>query len=165
MLCQDCHKNEATIPFTQIVDGKKTVHHLCASCAEKRSGGSESVTVTLSSFLAEDGDEEEEAEGPDLTCASCGLTYVEFKKTGRFGCDRCYAAFGSELDDVFKRLHGADRHAEEAAPPAVVEDSGEDLEGLRQALKEAVTQEHFEEAARLRDRIAAVQARGAGVKT
>ncbi|MSS72801.1 MAG: hypothetical protein EXS64_15105 [Candidatus Latescibacteria bacterium] len=165
MLCQDCHKQEATVPFIQIVDGKKTVQHLCASCAEKRSGGSESVTVTLSSFLEEDGDEKEEDEGPDLTCAFCGLTYAEFKKTGRFGCDGCYVAFESELDEVFKRLHGANRHTGEVPAPSVAEDSAEDLEGLRQALRDAVAKEHFEEAARLRDRIAAVQARDAEVKT
>lgn len=158
MLCQDCHTNEATVPFIQIVDGKKTVHHLCASCAEKRSGGSESVTVTLSGFLAE-GEGEEEPEAPDLTCAFCGLTYAEFKKTGRFGCDGCYVAFEPELDEVFKRIHGANRHAGAVCAPAVAEDSAEDLEGLRQALREAVSKENFEEAAGLRDRIAAVQAR------
>jgi protein arginine kinase activator len=155
MLCQDCQENEATVPFIQIVDGKKTVHHLCVSCAEKRSGGGGSVTVTLSGILAEDEDPEE-AEAPDLTCAFCGLTYAEFKKAGRFGCDGCFVAFGSELDEVFKRIHGASRHAEAVAG---------DLEDLRKALQKAVASENFEEAARLRDRIAAARARGAGVKT
>lgn len=164
MLCQDCHTNEATVPFIQMVDGKKTVCHLCVSCAEKRSGGGGSVTVTLSGFLAAGGEGEEEPEVPDLTCAFCGLTYAEFKKAGRFGCDGCYVAFGPELDEVFKRIHGANRHVGAASGPAVAEESAEDLEGLRRALQEAVTKENFEEAARLRDRIKAVKGRGAGVK-
>ena len=161
MLCQDCQKNEASVPFIQIVDGKKTIHHLCPACAEKRSGGG-NVTVTLNGFIADPGGEED-AQVPDLTCAFCGLTYAEFKKTGRFGCDGCYVAFGSELDDVFKRIHGANRHVGTMSAPMSPEDSPEDLEGLQRALREAVAGERFEEAARLRDRIAAVKARGARV--
>ena len=165
MLCQDCQTNEATIPFIQIVEGKKTVHHLCASCAEKRSGGGGSVTVTLSGLLSEDEDGED-AGVPDLTCAFCGLTYAEFKKAGRFGCDGCYVAFGSEMDEVLKRIHGTNRHAGGVAAPGMTEGVAEDLEGLRKALQTAVASENFEEAARLRDRIAAARARaGAGIKT
>ena len=165
MICQDCNKNEASVPFIQIVDGKKAVHHLCVACAEKRSGGVEGVAVTLTGLLADDGGDGGAAV-PDLTCAFCGLTYAEFKKIGRFGCDGCYVAFGSELDDVFKRIHGVTRHIDLPSTPAVVEDSAEDLESLRRALQEAVAGEKFEEAARLRDRIAALKARlGAGIKT
>lgn len=161
MLCQDCHTNEATVPFVQIVEGKKTVHHLCVSCADKRSGGG-GVTVTLSGLLS--GGAGEEVEVPDLTCAFCGLTYAEFKKVGRFGCDGCYVAFGPELDEVFKRIHGANRHVGAASGPAAAAEGAEDLEALCRALQEAVTKEDFEEAARLRDRIRAIRVRGEGVR-
>ena len=36
MLCQNCHKNEATVHLTQIVDGKVAKFHLCEACAEKK---------------------------------------------------------------------------------------------------------------------------------
>ena len=163
MLCEDCKTNEATVPFIQIVDNKKTVHHLCAACAEKRSGGATSVTVTLSGVVASEEEEEQEAPVPDLTCAFCGMTYAEFKKAGRFGCDGCYLAFGSELEAMFKRIHGATRHAGGVSAPAAPEDSAEDIEALLEALRKAVAEERFEEAARLRDRVTAARARGTGV--
>jgi len=35
MICDECHINPATVHVTRIVNGKKVVRHLCASCAEK----------------------------------------------------------------------------------------------------------------------------------
>ncbi len=159
MLCEDCKTNEATVPFIQIVGHQKTVHHLCAACAEKRSGGATSVTVTLSGVAAPEEEEEVVETVPDLVCAFCGMTCAEFKKAGRFGCDGCYVAFGSELEAMFKRIHGATRHAGGGSAPVVAEDGAEDIEALREALRKAVAEERFEEAARLRDRVTAARAR------
>ena len=36
MLCQNCHKNEATIHVQQIVDGKIQAFHLCEECAAEK---------------------------------------------------------------------------------------------------------------------------------
>lgn len=35
MLCDECHVNPATIHVTRIINGKKSVKHLCAECAAK----------------------------------------------------------------------------------------------------------------------------------
>ena len=35
LICDECHLNPATVHVTRIVNGKKVVRHLCASCAEK----------------------------------------------------------------------------------------------------------------------------------
>ena len=156
MVCQDCKKNPASVPFIQILDGEKTVHHLCIECAEKRSGGSEGVTVTLSSLLAQN--ENEEIEVPSLTCSSCGLTFAEFKKTGQFGCDGCYLAFESELDRVFKRIHGVERQSDHGSVPNA-DLNRERIEILQGDLKKAVAEENFEEAAKLRDQIALIKER------
>jgi protein arginine kinase activator len=37
MLCNNCHKNEATIHIQEVMDGKKKAIHLCASCAAEKS--------------------------------------------------------------------------------------------------------------------------------
>lgn len=34
-ICDECHVNPSTVHVTRIVNGKKVVRHLCASCAEK----------------------------------------------------------------------------------------------------------------------------------
>ena len=36
MLCQNCHKNEATVHIQKIVDGQVTSFHLCEACAAKK---------------------------------------------------------------------------------------------------------------------------------
>jgi len=33
--CDECHLNSATVHVTRVVNGKKVIRHLCASCAEK----------------------------------------------------------------------------------------------------------------------------------
>ena len=33
MLCDHCHKNEATIHMTNIINNQKTEQHLCSACA------------------------------------------------------------------------------------------------------------------------------------
>lgn len=35
IICDECHLNPASVHVTRIVNGKKVVRHLCASCAEK----------------------------------------------------------------------------------------------------------------------------------
>jgi protein arginine kinase activator len=34
MLCSECGKNEATVHYTHIINGKKTEKHLCEQCAK-----------------------------------------------------------------------------------------------------------------------------------
>ena len=35
MICDHCHKNEATIHMTNIVNNQKTEQHLCGTCASR----------------------------------------------------------------------------------------------------------------------------------
>lgn len=35
MLCERCHKNQATAVLTQTLNGRTTTEHLCAECAYK----------------------------------------------------------------------------------------------------------------------------------
>ncbi len=139
----------------------------------------------------------EERKGPSNECPRCGMTYERFRKHGRFGCSDCYAAFSSELERLFKRIHGSRRHAGKAPPeqgvPRVEQAPGEQAPGeqvpgeqvlyadpsevapqpagavkttalsgsavdeLRHELELAVTDEDYERAAELRDRIAQLE--------
>ncbi len=38
MICESCHKVNATVFITQIVNGKKVEMHLCSSCARELEG-------------------------------------------------------------------------------------------------------------------------------
>ena len=149
MECQDCSQEEASVVFTQVVDKEKFVFHLCKSCAAKRSGEVSTETVAVSTFTFPP----ETGNTVSLVCPTCKTTFDEFRKSGRFGCMDCYEAFESELLAVFRQIHGLDNHKADAT----TEEEGlqeRKLSVLQEQLDQAVSEEAFEEAARLRDQIA-----------
>ena len=94
-----------------------------------------------------------EEENP-LRCDVCGETYQEFQKTGRLGCAHCYAAFGEQLEKTLKSIHGHAHHVGKVPPYLEGEVRTErELDELRRQMDQAVQDEEFEQAARLRDRI------------
>ncbi|MCD6308751.1 MAG: UvrB/UvrC motif-containing protein [Candidatus Latescibacteria bacterium] len=166
MKCQICHKNDAKIVFTQIVNNEKVVLHICPECARKKGLSIEidispPVSASVEKLLKgfdKTVEEREEEEIPDLVCDNCGLTFREFKKSGLFGCDRCHEAFGDYMKDILTEIHGIDIH--EAEPPPAgheVVEIRHELKDLRAKLKHSVEMENYELAAELRDRISELQ--------
>jgi protein arginine kinase activator len=92
-----------------------------------------------------------------IKCPSCGFTYQDFKKVGRFGCGECYEAFKKQLDPLLKRIHGSNRHVGKVpltAGKAVKETTVlQSIKELKAQLEKAVQSEEFETAAKLRDKI------------
>jgi protein arginine kinase activator len=174
MKCEICHKRDATTAYTHIVDDIKKTLLLCADCIPEEKVDSKQG-MSADSVAA---GEQVEQEVPTLIkkvkvefsaappaeglvageCAGCGMTYEQFKKAGRLGCHRCYEAFGSQLERLLKRIHGADKHCGkgriELRELLLSED---DLKQLEQELKEAVQREDFERAAQVRDQIRSME--------
>jgi len=166
MLCDICAKNQATVHLTEIVDGQITELHLCERCAKEKSSQMEQQ-FGLSDLLAglvDFGKNIEEKEDLKLKCPNCKLTYREFKKIGRLGCSECYATFSKYLEFLLKSIHGANQHVgkipgcpplaktKEKAKTQVLE-AEDRLDELKDKLSQAIAQEAFEEAAKLRDSI------------
>lgn len=158
MLCDICKKNEATVHLTEIVNDKITKLHLCEGCARDK-GAEMEEHFGLSDLLAGLSDlgatiEPEVMEA--VRCPSCGLTYNDFKKFGRFGCSECYEALKSQIAPLLKRIHGSERHVGKV-PLMLGKGVGvkdmRTLQELRAKMEKAIQQEEFEEAARLRDKI------------
>lgn len=40
----------------------------------------------------------------DKTCSKCGCTWVQFTRTGLFGCSNCYDEFARELMPTLKKI-------------------------------------------------------------
>jgi protein arginine kinase activator len=160
MTCQDCDKNKATVSYTQIINNKKTVLHLCKACADKRGFSPEieekgTQGVSVQDFLSQIAGSKD-AEAEKEVCAGCGITYAEFKRKGRLGCSRCYESFKEKLQDVLRKIHGNAEHVGKVPGVPVKIKPREpvlSLDKLKSELKEAVKKEEFELAARLRDRI------------
>lgn len=168
MLCDVCKKKEAKIYYTEIINGKKTEQHLCEDCATEHStfkaiSALSNQEVSLGGMLFGllgnlNKTEEVEVSSEAPSCKTCGLTYEEFLKNGKFGCPNCYQNFGKVLNKNLRSIHGADMHTGKK-PVGYISEAKRlvnqlpELEKLSIQLQQAVEQEQYEEAAKLRDRI------------
>jgi len=155
MFCEVCKKKEATVHLTEIINDKVTKLNLCEGCAKSK-GTEMEEHFGLNDLLAGLADlgatTEPELLQTSAKCPSCGFTYQDFKKVGRFGCGDCYEAFKKQLGPLLKRIHGADRHTGKI--PLMVGKTVKDtrnLQDLKAKMENAIQTEDFEEAARLRD--------------
>ena len=93
---------------------------------------------------------------PGLICPHCGMTWEEFRRGGMLGCPLDYSLFESMLATVLDGLHeGRTHHIGKV--PAAVQAGQAVLQArtlrLQTRLAEALAQEKYEEAARLRDEL------------
>ncbi|NLP45984.1 MAG: hypothetical protein GX347_02930 [Epulopiscium sp.] len=93
-----------------------------------------------------------------LQCPSCKMTYDEFKKTGKLGCENCYQVFEHYLYSLIKRMHGNTNHTGKLPQRAATDLKLErKIRELKKELKTAIEEEAYEKAAQLRDQIRALE--------
>jgi protein arginine kinase activator len=157
MLCELCKQTQATVHLTEIINDQMSELHLCETCANQKGAQVESHfgLSDLLSGLADFGKTQEPEEAGGKACASCGMTYDDFRKAGRLGCAECYTTFKRSLASLLKRIHGSPIHVGKSPvrllKPAKATKT--DVLELRRKLERAIEEEAFEEAARLRDQI------------
>lgn len=154
MKCKLCGK-PATVHLTDLVKGHKRETHLCKDCAEqqqlvKHTGFN--LPAFLQTLIGQHvGPQTDELSR--LKCPSCGIKYMEFRAQGRLGCPHDYQVFRTALEPLLLRIHRAAQHVGKA-PQHRGGGSGKRLAesvALHQRLQEAVDNERYEEAARIRD--------------
>lgn len=180
MLCENCGNNEATVRYTQIINGVKKQMNLCHECAE--SLGIDNISfnmpIQFSNFLGDMFDDGMNDFLPSLIkqdtllCDKCKMSYEDFIETGKFGCDECYNTFSNKVDALLKNIHGVNRHVgrngrlvlnrqkdrpTEEITKEQVNISDNSIEGkllkLKEKLKNEVKEERYEDAAKTRDEI------------
>lgn len=158
MLCNECGKNEARVHVTHVINGKKTESHLCEECAKTNQ------TFLNSNFSMENLFSEMLNNAFNTTtylpkgCSKCGMTFEEFRNTGKFGCTDCINTFKPRLMPVVKSIQGHDAHTGKIPKRA----GGDyriqkDIEKLKAQLKHAIESEEYEQAAQLRDKIREIE--------
>ncbi len=182
MLCDNCGKREANVRYSENINGKVRELNLCEECSQKLGIGHMdfSMPMDFSNFF---GDFMEEFAKPEwmpllnevktLTCDNCGYTFDDIVNTGKLGCGNCYDVFEAKLDPIIKKIQGANRHVgrigkiidnnidkkvnknEETVKENTVKTNKAEnnLEELQRSLKEAIKEERYEDAAKLRDEI------------
>lgn len=156
MTCQHCAK-PASVHLTERRKGERREIHLCASCARKaglalpESPPNLALDAVVQDLIVANVGELV-GELAQIVCPACGLKYMEFRASGRFGCPEDYRVFAVGLSGILSRYHGASRHVGKS--PRRRARASERLR-LRAQLKAAVAREDYEEAARLRDELKA----------
>ncbi len=183
MKCHHCRKNEATVHLVDTAEGRPREVWLCAECAETEQWR------RLDSLTGVPGEEDGEAAGlpgppfeawgfdsmirflgrcdPEAgsteqgtVCPHCGHRWQDFQATGQLGCARCYTAFRRLLLPLLAGFH---RHATHLGRAPGTRSGGGthlvEISRLRVGLEKAIAAEEFEEAARLRDQLHALESR------
>lgn len=150
--CDLCD-NQATVHLTQIVNNQIHKVDLCESCAEAK-GITDPNGYSLADLLVKPPVNEEAPEVGTLQCSDCGYTQREFKKTGRVGCPSCYNTFSGLISPALESMHKGESHRGKVPQKAFERRSFEDrLSELELALKSAIEEEQYENAAKFRDEI------------
>lgn len=176
MLCENCGKNQVNFRYTQIINGVKKEMALCDKCAKilGLDGLDFNMPINFSSFLGDFLNLEKDTDFlPNFTkqslikCNNCGMTYNEFVDKGKVGCINCYDVFSNILKPVLKNIHGSTSHIgrnakltsknkvniTEKVQEKKKNDNISKLEKLELDLKQAIKDERYEEAAKIRDEI------------
>jgi protein arginine kinase activator len=164
MNCERCKNKKATLFYADEGGGR---HALCASCGAARdklgnSGFSPEPDVTeifippLSLTLKTELfipmlDHREQC---DKICAGCGTTATSLAENGIMGCPSCYSTF-FEMIPIKNQINSEEVKIRGRMPYTVRQkiERAEELSRLSKELRTAVSEENYESAAILRDRI------------
>lgn len=171
MLCDICHKNEATIHIQEIVNGQKKSMHLCSSCAAAKQAGDNldlgpfnlaGLLYKLSGGDPENLQPEENSNDTEqLVCPVCSWQEKQLRATGKVGCSNCYQVFESILSEAIKNMHRGTSHLGKNPAGSGNElcSLHSELVKLQKLLCQAVETEDYESAALYRDQINELKAR------
>jgi len=151
MFCDKCKKNQATVHFTKIVNGKKTEQHLCHYCA-----GENEDTYTFGDMFKNvfniDPLGSSDCSKANKKCGNCGLTLDELSRYGRLGCAQCCDSFKGYIEGALKNIHSITSHSGKSPGKAVkMNVTANKKDELKKKLNEAIINEEYEKAAEIRD--------------
>jgi protein arginine kinase activator len=161
MKCQFCD-NPAMVHLTDIIHKKKREMHLCEECAREHNLIPDqqqelNVPALLQFLISQTQAVKGQGDPNSAVCPECGLKYAQFRAQGRLGCPADYDVFRSTLEPLLERIHRQVRHVGKAPGRFRAQRRQAELKEMRQQLEQAVRDECFEEAARLRDRIRSLE--------
>lgn len=160
MKCQKCDR-PATFHITELTSGKPQELHLCEEHArdyltqsDPQGSGGPSLAGALAQQMAVGQTAEELARLDQQACPICGIMFYEFRNKGRLGCPHDYVCFEKELATLLLNIHGSTDHTgKRPVRAAGSTDQYTALIRLRREMKEAVDDEDYERASKLRDEI------------
>ena len=166
MFCERCKKTEATIHLSEVIKDMKSEVHLCEGCAKDVGLNTKISNFSLSlpemlTFLNVD-ELTDYSDGKH--CPVCGSGFLEYKKEGKLSCPECYNNLSEFLAPVLAGFHGEKRHIgkfpvfneENSYTDKTYKSEKTDYDNrieLQSQLETAVSEERYEDAAVLRDKL------------
>jgi len=168
MKCDLCDQQIAVIHVTELREDPNASpgpagtlleeQHLCEACAKEIDLPYVSVKTPLGAVWKMLASGVAKSDSGALACPDCGWTLADFRSKGRLGCPRDYAVFGSHIDDLLERIHGAREHTGRVPGREEPEaDPEAERSELREQLADAIQSEEYERAAELRDRLQSLE--------
>lgn len=163
MVCDLCKKNNAVIHIEKHSGENHSQMRICCECAGLEGLTPENLTgETLQKLIS--GINLFQQGSSETVCLDCGMTADSFRESGRLGCSSCFVYLKSVLDLTmwqktphFKHVGKTPFKFQAQAIEGKVVMPVEDLEMLEAKLFVCISEERFEDAAILRDRIVEVK--------
>ncbi len=163
MKCQYCEK-PATFHITELTEPTgPLVMHLCEEHArvhlqKEASSPAVSIAGALAKQLHLGQTKQELAELDQKECPVCGISFFEFRNTGRLGCPYDYTHFESDLQPLLMNIHDSVEHrGKHPRRRATSADSQAQMIQLRREMEEAVDREDYERATEIRDELKRIE--------
>ena len=161
MQCEKCKIKRAVVFFTEL---DRTRHALCSFCAAEQKEGatrlSETIKYAPKSYLYELSHKDdvmycaEDTLDSSMLCPDCKTKLGDVLNSGKMGCPSCYTSFSGVVQFMGYTNQCYSKHNEKM--PRRYNERLE-LQGrivkLGALLSEAVSQQKYEEAAKIRDEI------------
>ncbi len=154
MTCIACGHQTARLNVAKTVGHLREELWLCDDCARRIGIESPHEAYSATEILSGLFEGVDDRATTELTCPNCGMTAHDLRQKGRAGCEQCYEVFVSLMRELTIDPAGAPahrgrypRHLQQIKRILV------DRVLVRRRLDDAVAQENFELAARLRDRL------------
>lgn len=160
MKCDRCNK-PAVVHEVTVRDGIKKELHLCEHHAMEAGivlPGQQPINQLLSQFVISQ-TAKPAAKPVTKSCPGCGLSFAQFRQSGRLGCAECYQTFEKELSGLIERAQNGGTHHTGKSPKRAGTSIDRQLliQRLVRELDHAVAAEQYERAALLRDRLQSME--------
>jgi len=171
MKCQYCEK-PATFHITELMEPTgPQILHLCEEHARRflqKDAGKPAASIAgvLEKQLQLGQTKQELEELDQKECPVCGITFFQFRNSGRLGCPFDYSHFESDLEQLLINVHDATEHkGKRPKRAAATADSHAKMIQIRREMEEAVEREDYERASELRDELKQIESEVQSVAT
>lgn len=141
---------------TLIVNGVSKKTSLCRDCAIKEGVFNNQPTSLFDDMFSSFADMLGFEQVENVVCPVCKTSLREFKSTGKLGCPNCYESFKDEISNIIKKIAPFETHKQETIKTKVVKEKPskeEQIRLLREEMKQAVSEERYEDAAKIKKQI------------